>query len=202
VKHQPGFGRRVDVSWIVNTQECFMVDVAANRNALKWTRREQMGRVLWALVHPFFALSPRPLWGWRRMLLRLFGARIGSQVHVYPSVRITIPWNLDIEDYAAVGDRVLLYALGPIKIGAGTTISQNAHLCAGTHDHTKADMPLVKSPISIGDGVWVCADVFIGPGVKVGEHAILGARAVVSKNIEANLIVAGNPAITIGSRNP
>lgn len=135
------------------------------------------------------------------MLLRAFGAKVGANAHVYPSVRITIPWNLEIGEQAAVGDHAILYALGPISIGARATISQYAHLCAGTHDWRDAKMPLVKSPITISNDVWVCANAFIGPGVTVGANAIVGAASVAIKDVVPNTIVAGNPASPIGRRD-
>lgn len=172
-------------------------DIGANRSRRSWTRRENAGRVLWSLAWPLFALSPRPLWGWRRWLLRRFGAVVGREVHIFPSVRITIPWNLTIGDQAAIGDRAILYALGPICLGARVTVSQGAHLCAGTHDWRRADRPLVKPPVTIGDDAWICADAFIGPGVSVGRHSIVGARAVAMRDVPAGKIVAGNPAVVI-----
>ena len=174
------------------------VDVSANRAARKWSRRELAGRLLWALVAPLFALSPRPFWGWRRWLLRRFGATIDRRVHVYPSVRITIPWNIEIGDQSTIGDRAILYALGPITIGERVTVSQGAHLCAGTHDWRRADRPLLKVPITIGDDAWICADAFIGPNVSVGRGAIVGARAVAMKNVPEETTVVGNPARPIG----
>lgn len=176
------------------------IDVAANRGARKWSRKEQLGRVLWALAHPLFAWSPRPLWAWRRFLLRLFGARIGREVHVYPCARITIPWNLSIGDQSAVGDRAILYALGPITLAERVTVSQGAHLCAGTHDYRDPAMPLLKPPIIIEREAWICADAFVGPGVRVGSRAIIGARAVAMKDVAPNLIVVGNPARALRSR--
>lgn len=184
-----------------NSSNWAAVDINANRHSVKWTRKELLGRMLWGAVRPLFALSPRPFWGWRRALLRLFGASVAGDVHVYPTVRITIPWNLTIGDHAAIGDRAILYALGPIRIGERCTISQGAHLCAGTHDYRDPTMPLVKSPITIGDDAWICADAFVGPGVSVGKLAIVGARAVVVKNVDDNVIVAGNPARKIRSRS-
>jgi putative colanic acid biosynthesis acetyltransferase WcaF len=178
------------------------MDVVSNRQARKWTRREQAGRVLWGLARPLFAWSPRPLWGWRRFILRLFGARIGKQAHIFPNVKITIPWNLDIGDHAGIGDHVILYALGPIRIGRMATVSQGAHLCAGTHDYRDPTMPLLKPPIIIGEAAWVCADAFIGPGVTVGSHAIVGARAVAMKDVAPDVIVAGNPARIVREREP
>jgi putative colanic acid biosynthesis acetyltransferase WcaF len=177
----------------VNDDE-LSLDIAANRLARKWSRKELAGRVLWALVHPLFAWSPRPAWAWRRFLLRLFGARVGREVHIYPTVRITIPWNLTICDQSAIGDRVILYALGPITLGERATVSQGAHLCAGTHDYRQPTMPLLKLPISIEHDAWICADAFIGPGVRVGARAIVGARCVVTKDVASDAIMIGNPA--------
>jgi putative colanic acid biosynthesis acetyltransferase WcaF len=177
------------------------IDVEANRRARKYTRAELAGRVLWSLAHPLFRFSPRLAWPWRNAMLRLFGASVGRRVRIYPSVDIIIPWNLTIGDYATVGDRAILYALGPISIGAHATVSQGAHLCAGTHDYRRADFPLLKPPIAIGEGAWVCADAFIGPGVTLGDYAIAGARAVVIRDVQQWTIVAGNPAKVSGLRS-
>jgi len=177
------------------------LDISANRATRNWSRGEQAGRVAWALVQPFFRWSPRPLWGWRRWMLRRFGARIGAEVHIYPTVRIAIPWNLDIGQQSAIGDGAILYALGPVKTGARVTVSQYAHLCAGTHDIDRPDRALLKPPISIGDDAWICADAFVGPGVTVGANAIVGARAVVVKNVPPDVTVGGNPARIIRDRS-
>ena len=174
-----------------------VVNVEANRAARKWSRRQQVGRVLWALVWPFFRLSPRPLWGWRRFLLRAFGANIDKGVHVYPSVRIAIPWNLEIREFAAVGEGAILYSLGPIVIGPRSTVSQYAHLCAGSHDLSSAARTLTKPPVVLESDVWVAADAFIGPGVTIGSGSVVGARAVVVRDVEPNEVVAGNPARSI-----
>ena len=132
--------------------------------------------------------------------MRLFGAKIGRDVHIHPTARIAVPWNLHIADEASVGESAILYSLGLIFIGRRATVSQHAHLCAGTHDHHCADMPLIKSPISIGAGAWICADAFVGPGVTIGEMAVVGARAVVIKDIAPNAIVVGNPSRVVGER--
>ena len=178
-----------------------IVDVKKNRRSQQWSRRELAGRLLWTLVFPLFRLSPRLLWGWRRLLLRTFGAHIGPEVQINPTVRVTIPWNLNIGEECALGDGAILYALGPIKIGARVTISQGAHLCAGTHEWRCTDMPLVRSPIQVESDVWICADAFIGPNVKLGRGAIVGARAVAVRDVPSGVIVAGNPAREIGRRN-
>ena len=147
-------------------------------------------------------MSPRQIWGWRRFLLRLTGAKIGRNAHIFPNVKITIPWNLSIGDDAAVGDGVTLYALGPITIGERATISQGAHLCAGTHDYRDPAMPLLKLPIDVGADTWICADAFIGPGTVIGSSVIVGARAVVVSDVADEMIVAGNPAREIRPRPP
>jgi putative colanic acid biosynthesis acetyltransferase WcaF len=177
-------------------------DRGANRRSRKWSLGEQAGRVFWGLTRPLFRLSPRPFWGWRRMLLRMHGAKVHADVHVFPTVRITMPWNLDLGEQCAVGDRAILYALGPITVGPRATISQGAHLCAGTHDWRDPAFPLVKSPIHIGANAWICADAFVGPNVRIGEGAILGARAVVMKDVAPRAIMAGNPGREIGKRDP
>ena len=159
-----------------------------------------MGRILWALATPLFRLSPRPLFGWRRALLRLFGARVGRHVHVYPSARIYLPWNLTLGDAASIGEWALIYNLGPITIGDRATISHRAHLCAGTHDYRDPTLPLLRLPIEIGPQAWVCADAFVGPTVRVGEGAIVGAAAVVVRDVAPWQIVAGNPARWIKTR--
>jgi putative colanic acid biosynthesis acetyltransferase WcaF len=176
-------------------------DIAANRRARKWSRKELLGRALWETLRgPLFGWTPRPLWGWRRMVLRTFGAQIGREVHVHPTVRIAVPWNIAIDDHSAVGDRAILYSLGPIRIGARVTISQGAHICAGTHDWRAPDMPLLKPAITVGDDVWLCADCFVGPGVTVGADAIVGARAVAMRDVAPGTIVAGNPARVVSHR--
>lgn len=175
-------------------------DTASNRRQAKYTFSEQLRRVLWGLAKPLFRFSPRIFFGWRNLLLRLFGARIGKNVHIYNSAHIYFPWNLEIGDWSAVGEHVLIYNLGPVRIGSNVTISQRAHLCAGSHDHTDPTLPLLKPPIVVNDQVWVCADTFIGPGVTVGEGAVVGARAVAMLDVGSWQIVVGNPAVVVSNR--
>ena len=113
---------------------------------------------------------------------------------------IVIPWNLEVSDYAAIGDHALIYNLGQVTIGSRATISYRAHLCAGTHDYTKAGFPLLRPPITIGEQAWICTDAFIGPGVTIGDGAIVAARAVAIKDVASWTIVGGNPAKFIKER--
>ncbi len=118
---------------------------------------------------------------------------MGRNVHVYPSTTIYFPWNLEAGDESAIGEHAFIYNLGTITIGMRATISHRAHLCAGTHDHTKSDFPLLRPPISVGAEAWICADAFVGPGVTIGEGAIVGAGSVVMKDVRPWVIVVGNP---------
>ena len=179
----------------------YRLNIAKCRETRSYTSSEYIGRMLWALVSPLFFWSPRPLFGWRRFLLRMFGARVGSDVHIYPSAKIYIPWNLKIEREASIGEWALIYNLGMVEIGEQATISHRAHLCAGSHDHSHPNLPLIRAPISIGARAWICSDAFVGPGVTVHEGAIAGGASVVVKDVGSWQIVAGNPAKMIGERN-
>jgi len=160
-----------------------------------------MLRILWSLCSPLFRYSPRPFFRWRCLLLKAFGARIGSKVHIYNSATIYMPWNLKVGDWSSIGEHAFIYNLGKITIGTEATISHRAHLCAGTHDYTSPALPLIKTPITIGNQCWICADSFIGPNVSIGDGAIVGARAVIIKDITPWSIMAGNPAKQIKVRH-
>ena len=176
------------------------LDVQSNRSARKYTRREMAMRVLWLPGQYLIRWSPRPMFGWRRAVLRLFGATVGEHAHVHNSTRVTMPWNLTLGAWAAVGEDVLLYNLGRITIGERATISHRAHLCAGTHDYRRPDLPLLKPPVTVEAQAWVCADAFVGPGVTVGEGAIVGAAAVATRDVPDWTIVTGNPAAEVKRR--
>lgn len=159
------------------------------------------GRALWGVVWLLlFRPSPRPLHAWRRLLLGLFGARLGRGVRVYQSTRIWAPWNLTMGDYSVLGDHVDCYAVDRIEIGAHSIVSQYTFLCAATHDPDQPSFPLITKPIRIGAQAWVAADAFIGPGVTVGDGAVVGARACVFKDVAPGAIVGGNPARLIRMR--
>ncbi len=174
--------------------------IEQNRSAVKYTPAEQFRRVLWMSGAVIFRMSPRPLFGFRRWWLRLFGAKVGQQVHIYPSAQIYFPWNLEIGDWASIGEWALIYNLGKVTVGEKATLSQRVHVCAGTHDYTDPAMPLLKPPVTIGKGAWICADAFVGPAVSVGDGAVVGACSVVVKDVPAWTVVAGNPAKFIKSR--
>ena len=157
--------------------------------------------LLWSAVQKtLFALSPQFFYRWRRFLLRLFGAEIGSGVIIRPSVKITYPWKLKVGDYSWIGDDVNLYTIGNISIGSNSVVSQKSYLCAGGHDYKTAHFDTFTGDIIIGNKVWVATDVFVAPGVSINDGVIVGARSSVFKDLPENMVCFGNPARAVKSR--
>ncbi len=162
---------------------------------------EVLRRLVWLLVQStFFRWSPRPWHGFRAGLLRGFGADIAGPVVIFPTARVVFPGKLSLAARSMVGPHVTLYNLAPIRLEYGANLSQNCHLCAGTHDFSRWDMPLVARPIVIGRNAWLGADVFVGPGVTVGELCVVGARSVVVKDLPPRKICAGSPCRPVKDR--
>ncbi|MCK4872124.1 MAG: WcaF family extracellular polysaccharide biosynthesis acetyltransferase [Phycisphaerales bacterium] len=175
--------------------------VQLSPEASPWTFKEKLGRALWMLVgRPVFRISFHNWYRFRARLLRLFGARIGRGVAIRPSVKIEVPWMINIDDDATIGDHAILYSLGPITIGKRSIVSQYAHLCAGTHDYSDHTFKLIRSPVTIGDDAWIGADAFIGPGVKVGSLTVVGARSSAYKDLPDGQVCIGNPAKPLKER--
>jgi putative colanic acid biosynthesis acetyltransferase WcaF len=168
-----------------------------------YTTGEILGRIGWAIVQgTLFRWSPRPWHGFRARLLKLFGADIAEpgKVVIFPTVSVVFPGKLAMSERAMIGPRVVVYNLAPIALKRGANISQNCHLCAGTHDYKKWSMPLVAKPIEVGENAWLGADVFVGPGVSIGDLCVVGARSVVIKDLPARTVCAGNPCRVIKER--
>ncbi len=155
----------------------------------------RLKRSVWQLVWLLAARwTPPPAHRWRIALLRMFGARVSWRAYIYPSVQVWAPWNLSIDDYGTLARGVICYNIAPVSIGVRAVVSQGVHLCTGTHDYLDPAFPLTARPINIGKRAWVCADAFVGPGVTIGDGAILAAAAVAHRNIAPWGIYAGNPA--------
>lgn len=170
--------------------------------AFPYTAREYLAKALWFLVQGTLFRLPFPrMSAWRRLLLRCFGASVHSTVNISRSVTVWHPWLLKIDAYSALSDRVFVYNLGPVVIGSHAVLSQDVYLCGGTHDYEQINLPLLRQPITIGHGTWLCAGCFIGPNVVVGNNAIVGARAVVMRDVQPRAIVVGNPARVIRQRS-
>jgi putative colanic acid biosynthesis acetyltransferase WcaF len=164
--------------------------------------RDMIRRALWECVQlPFYPLRPRGLSAVRVALLRLFGAKIGKNVLICGGVRVHVPWNLEIGDHTAIGDKAELYNLAPIRIGEHTTISQHAYLCASSHDYTRSDFPLYSLPITIGKQAWVAYGAFVAPGVTIGDGSVVGACSVVLRDVPPWMVAAGNPCKVIKPRD-
>lgn len=166
-----------------------------DRIFLVQSKREHVACALWNFVRLFFfRFNPESLNALRLFVLRRFGASVGENVFIHPTVLIDFPWNLTIESDVYIEHKVILNAMGAIHVGSGTRISQYAHLCAGTHDYRQRDMPIVRSPIHVGRNVWIAADSFVGPGVTVGDGALLAARSSAFGELPADRICIGEPA--------
>lgn len=164
--------------------------------------RHRLFRAIWNIVWLVLASwTPPPMHGWRRFLLRSFGADIHQTAGVYGSAVIWYPPNLGVGAHAYIGPGAQIYCMAPIRLDAYALVSQGAHLCAGTHDVDDPDFPLQVRPIQIGRQAWIAAEAFVGPGVTVGDGAVLGARSVAMKNLDPWTIYSGNPAQLLRRRN-
>jgi putative colanic acid biosynthesis acetyltransferase WcaF len=154
----------------------------------------------WIVQNTLFGTSPQVLYGWRRCLLRLFGAKIGQGVLIRPSARFTYPWKVTIGDHSWIGDDVVVYSLAEIEIGSHSVISQRSYLCAGSHDFRRVGFDIFGLPIRIGSQCWLAADVFVGPGRSIGDGTVVGARSTVLRDLPPAMICHGTPAVPVGRR--
>jgi putative colanic acid biosynthesis acetyltransferase WcaF len=176
------------------------IDLSQYKNKL--SRKNQFLRLLWTIVWTVFARPfPRSvLCGWKRFLLRCFGAKIRRTAHIYSSAKIYAPWNLEMGEYSCIASEVDCYNVDKVIIGAHSTVSQKSYLCTSSHDIENKTNPLITAPIIIEDQAWIAADAFIGMGVTIGQGAVVGARAAVFKDVEPWTVVGGNPAKFIKKR--
>ena len=163
-------------------------------------RSAVMVQFWWLVQATFFQWSPQFAYGFRRWILRCFGAKIGDGAIIRPSVTITYPWKVSIGNYAWIGDDVVLYSLGDINIGDNAVISQRSYVCTGDHDYTKSDFPIRSRKIVVGDQAWLAADVFIAPGVSIGAGAVIGARSSVFQDMPAGMLCMGYPCKPVKTR--
>jgi putative colanic acid biosynthesis acetyltransferase WcaF len=158
-------------------------------------------RALWGLA--YFLLvrpSPRPCHAWRAAVLRLFGAELGPDCHIYPGARIWAPWNLVCEDVVGIADGAVIYNPMPIRLGSHCVVSQQAFLCGATHDYEDPAFPMVSSPINVGRNAWICARAVVCPGVDVADGAVLGLASVATSDLEPWTVYAGVPARALSKR--
>ncbi len=163
--------------------------------------RSRLAELAWYGCKCLFFLPAFP-WpsGWRCRWLRLFGAEIGQGVVIKPRVNIHLPWKLSVGDHAWIGEEVFILNFEPVRIGAHACISQRAFLCTGNHDYREVAMPYRNRPVTIGDGAWVGAQAFVGPGVTLGDEAVAAAGSVVTHSLPAAMVCAGNPCRPVKPR--
>jgi putative colanic acid biosynthesis acetyltransferase WcaF len=154
----------------------------------------------WAVQNTLFALSPQVLYGWRRFLLRLFGAKIGKGVLIRATARITYPWNVEIGEDSWIGEDNVLYSLGKITIGNNVALAHKVYINTGGHDYMKNTFDIFSLPVIIEDQCWITNDVYVAPGVTIGKGSIVAARSSVFKNIPEGKIYAGTPAKELKNR--
>jgi putative colanic acid biosynthesis acetyltransferase WcaF len=166
-----------------------------------WPLGIRVLRLLWEFSWCFFCVwTPKPLNPWRLFWLRLFDAKIHGRPFVHQRARISVPWNLTIHDRAMIGDRANINTLGEIEIGGRSVIAQETYLSSGSHDFDNPALPLVVAKITIGDDAFLGARTFVMPGVSIGNRALIGACSVVTTDIPANVVAAGNPCRVIKNR--
>lgn len=166
------------------------------------TLGNKLRRLVWNFVW-LIAFRPTPRWalhGWRRTLLRMFGAKVGKGSKVSPSCKVWAPWNLEMGDFSVLGDDVDCYSMNKVIIGSKVAVSQRTFLCTGSHEINSLLRPLITAPIKIGNHVWIAAECFIHPGLSIGEGAVVGARSVVTRDMPEWQVCVGVPCRPIKVR--
>lgn len=177
-----------------DTESAGSLDLSKYQNAA--TFASKLRRFAWSMVQAsLFRWSPQRAFRFRRLLLRLFGAKLTSTSYIYPTTKIRDPALLEVGEHSSIGPEVEVYSVDRIVIGSHCTVSMQAFLCTGSHDISHPQMTLLHAPIHIEHGAWVCARAFISPGVRIAEGAVVAACSVVTKDVDAWTVVAGNPAV-------
>lgn len=133
----------------------------------------------------------------RCLILRMFGARVGRNTFIHSKAKIWFPWNLEIGDNAGIGFDAIIYNLDKIVIENYATVAQKCHLVTGSHDYKSPSFPLVTKPIHIMPGAFLGTETYVGPGVVIGEMAVIAARSVVIKNVPSYTVAGGHPCVPI-----
>jgi putative colanic acid biosynthesis acetyltransferase WcaF len=121
-------------------------------------------------------------------------------VKIRATVTVTYPWKIEVGDRSWIGDDVVLYSLGLIRIGHDTVISQRSYICSADHDAGNITFPIRARPVIVGDEVWIATDVFVGPGVSVGDGTVVGARSSVFRDLPPTMICMGTPCRAMRTR--
>ena len=164
--------------------------------------RNRLARLSWGFVYfLLFRPSPRPFHAWRALLLRLFGAKLGRDCHIYPRARVWAPWNLVCEDAVGIADDAEIYNPATVILHSHSIVSQQAYLCGASHDYDDPAFPMIWMPITIGRYAWIGARATVQMGISVGDGAILGLGSIATRDLEPWTIYAGVPARRIKARH-
>ena len=150
--------------------------------------------VLWSFLGKPLIGSFIPGTFWRKLILRIFGAKIGKGGKIKTNIRISEPLNLDIGDHCWVGEKVWIDNLALVRIGNRVCLSQEVYICTGNHNYKKELFDLILKSIIIEDDCWLAAKSIVSPGSILREGSIASLGAVVSGTLKRNGIYKGNPA--------
>lgn len=157
--------------------------------------------IVWYFVNIAFMRNPLfPFSSLKVFLLKMFGASIGRNVLIKPSVSVKYPWKLKIDDNVWIGEHVWIDNLAEVIIENDVCVSQGALLLCGNHNFKKSTFDLIVGEIHLEEGVWIGAKSIVCGGVKCKSHSILSVNSVASKNLDAFTIYRGNPAIEVAKR--
>ena len=185
-----------------NAAEHIAASTAADPyNRPAFSLQNRLRRLVWGVVWLlFFRISPRPLFAWRALLLRLFGAKLAPGCKFYPGAIVHSPWNLHCDELVAVANGAEIYNPAPLRIGSHAILSQGCYICGATHDFDDPAFPLLAFAMELGAYSWICARACVAPGVNVGEGAVLGLASVATRSLEPWTVYAGSPAVRVKER--
>jgi putative colanic acid biosynthesis acetyltransferase WcaF len=166
-----------------------------------FSARDRARRLVWNVCRVLlYRTSPRPMHAWRSLLLRCFGATMGPGCHFYPASKVWAPWNLVCAEQVTAADGAEIYNPAPIRFGSHAILSQDAFVCGATHDYDDPRFPLLAYAMNIGAYAWVCARASVGPGVNLGDGAVLGLGSVATRDLDPWTVYAGVPALKVKDR--
>jgi putative colanic acid biosynthesis acetyltransferase WcaF len=157
--------------------------------------------LIWFFCNAFFLQNKyNPFSKVKVMVLRIFGAKIGTGVVLKQSISVKYPWKLTIGNYSWIGENVWIDNLDDIKIGNNVCISQGAMLLCGNHNYNKSTFDLKIGTIILENGVWIGAKSIVTQNVVCKSHSVLAVNSVASKDLESFSVYKGSPAIKIRDR--
>ncbi|MBI2031217.1 MAG: acyltransferase [Candidatus Levybacteria bacterium] len=137
----------------------------------------------------------------RRFFYRISGLSIGKGSAVHMGAVFYDPKNIKIGEDSIIGEGTVLDGRDALIIGNHVDIASEVMIYNAQHDVQSVDFHAITAPVTIEDYVFVGPRTIILPGVKIKKGAVVGAGAVVTKDVEEFTIVGGVPAKEIGKRN-